>query len=408
MPTNYLSRITQPDVQDFIFSHEDEDERQFVLRQKEFFGLSASQIAQQLAGRRKSKLKLPTLYKTKGIAYPPSVNLEQSSSEATAHFKSIISRSLFSNQTNLVAVDLTGGFGIDSYYFSQVFNSTHYVEPDKDLFEIAHHNHQALATRSIVHHNTTAEKFIDSNTLHFDLVFLDPSRRDQQSRKVFRLADCSPDITNLQEKIFEKCHFLLVKTSPLLDIQQGLREIQHVKKVFVVSLVNECKELLFLAEKNYLGVVDIEAVDLTPEGNVKSTFTFNVSEEKNAIAQVGEPSTFLYEPSAAILKSGAFKLISQKFQLVKLATNTHLYTSSELVSGFPGKTFRIEVLDPDTKELKQRLTNQQVNVMTRNYPLKAEELKKKLKLLDGGDKLLIGFSTPHKKHIALCSAVTRN
>lgn len=408
MPTNYLSLIAQLDVQDFIFSQEGEDERQFVLRQKEFFGLSAPQIAQQLVGRRKSKLKLPTWYKTKGIAYPPTVNLEQSSSEATALFKSIISRSLFSNQTNLVAVDLTGGFGIDSYYFSQVFNSTHYVEPNKDLFEIAHHNHQTLAATSIVHHNITAEKFIDETRLNFDLVFLDPSRRDQQSRKVFKLADCSPDITKLQEKTFEKCHFLLVKASPLLDIQQGLREILHVKKVFVVSVGNECKELLFLAEKNYLGEVDIEAVDLTLYGNIKSTFAFNVAEEKNAIAHTGEPSTFLYEPNAAILKSGAFKLISQKFQLAKLAPNTHLYTSSELVGGFPGKTFRIEVLDPESKEIKKLVPNQQVNVMTRNYPLKAEELKKKLKLMDGGDKFLIGFSTPHKKHIALCSGVIRN
>jgi len=408
MPTNYLSRITQPDVQDFIFSNEGEDEKEFVLRQKEIFGFTAPQIAQQLAGRRKSKLKLPTWYKTKGIAYPPTVNLEQSSSEATALFKVKIIRSLFSKQTNLIAVDLTGGFGIDSYYFSQEFKSTHYVEPNKDLFEIAHHNHQALAASSIVHHNTTAEKFIDATSLNFDLVFLDPSRRDQQSRKVFKLADCSPDITNLQEKILEKCHFLLVKASPLLDIQQGLREIKHIKKVFVVSVGNECKELLFLAEKNYLGEVDIEAVDLTQEGKVKSAFTFNVAEEKNAIAQAGEPSTFLYEPNAAILKSGAFKLISQKFKLAKLAPNTHLYTSSELVSGFPGKTFRIEVLDPDTKELRQRLTNQQVNVMTRNYPLKAEELKKKLKLLDGGDKFLIGFSTQQKKHLALCSGVIRS
>lgn len=408
MATNYLSRITQPDVQDFIFSHEGEDERKFVLRQKEIVGFTAPQIAQQLAGRRKSKLKLPTWYKTKGIAYPPTVNLEQSSSEATAFFKSIISGSLFSKQTNLVAVDLTGGFGIDSYYFSQVFNSTHYVEPTIDLFEIAQHNHHVLAASSILHHNTTAEKFIDATTLNFDLVFLDPSRRDQQSHKVFRLADCSPDVTNLQEKIFEKCHFLLVKASPLLDIQQGLREIQHVKKVFVVSVGNECKEVLFLAEKNYLGEVGVEAVDLTHEGNVKSTFTFNVAEEKNASAQTGEPSTFLYEPGAAILKSGAFKLISQKFQLVKLAPNTHLYTSGELVTGFPGKTFRIEVLDPDAKEIKQLVPNQQVNVMTRNYPLKAIELKKKLKLLDGGDKFLIGFSTPHKKHIALCSGIINN
>jgi 16S rRNA G966 N2-methylase RsmD len=407
MPTNYLPGITRQDVQDFIFSHEGEDESQFVLRQKEVFGLSAAKIAQQLAGRRKSKLKLPTWYKTKGIVYPPSVNLEQSSSEATALYKSIISRSIFSNKNDLVAVDLTGGFGIDSFCFSQVFKSTHYVEPNKDLFEIAQHNHQILGARSIIHHNTSAEEFINSN-LPVDIAFLDPSRRDQQSRKVFKLADCSPDISALQDKIFKTSNFLLVKTSPLLDIQQGLREIFHVKMVFVVSVDNECKELLFLAEKGYSGEVGIEAVDLTRQGGIQSAFPFSLEEEKCATVQLGEPLEFIYEPNSALLKSGAFKLISQKFKLFKLAPNTHLYTSGELVRDFPGKVFRIEVLDPDSKILEKLLPNRQVNVITRNYPLKAEELKKKLKLLDGGNNFLIGFSTKQKKHLALCSCVIRN
>lgn len=407
MPTNYLLRIAQPEVQDYIFSHESDDERSLVLKHHEVLGLPASLIAQQLTGRRKSKIKLPTWYKTKGVIYPPSINLEQSSSEATAGYKARLARSLFHNKNDLVAVDLTGGFGVDSFCFSQVFSSTHYVEPNTDLFEIAQHNHQTLGASSIIHHNTSAEEFIDSN-LPVDIVFLDPSRRDQQSRKVFKLADCSPDISKLQEKIFEKCPFLLVKTSPLLDIQQGLREILHVKKVFVVSVDNECKELLYLAEKGYTGEVAIEAVDLTRDGNVNSAFAFSSEEEKCATVQLGEPLEFLYEPNSAILKSGAFKLISQKFQLAKLAPNTHLYTASKLVNDFPGRIFRIEVLNPDSKQLNQLLPNHQVNVMTRNYPLKAEELKKKLKLLDGGDKFLIGFSTKQKKHLALCSGIIRN
>ncbi|MEQ1584246.1 MAG: hypothetical protein ABL895_00080 [Cyclobacteriaceae bacterium] len=408
MPTNYLSRIAQPEVQDYIFSHEGDDERSLVLKHNEVLGLPASQIAQQLTGRRKSKIKLPTWYKTKGVIYPPSVNLEQSSSEAAALYKVKIARSLFPNKNDLALIDLTGGFGIDSFYFSQMFDPAHYVEPNEDLFEIAQHNHQTLGASSIIHHNTSAQEFIDSYNQHVDLVFLDPSRRDQQSRKVFKLADCSPDISKLQEKIFEKCPFLLVKTSPLLDIQQGLREILHVKKVFVVSVDNECKELLYLAEKDYSGEVAIEAADLTREGNVKSAFVFSLEEEKCATVQLGEPLEFIYEPNSAILKSGAFKLISQKFQLTKLAPNTHLYTASKLVNDFPGRTFRIEVLDPDSKELNQLLSNHQVNVMTRNYPLKPEELKKKLKLFDGGNKFLIGFSTQQKKHLALCSGAIRN
>lgn len=407
MPTNYLSRIAQPEVQDYIFSHESDDERSLVLKHHEVLGLPTSLVAQQLTGRRKSKIKLPTWYKTKGIVYPPSVNLEQSSSEATALHKVRIARSLFTNKSNFALIDLTGGFGIDSFCFSRVFSSTHYVEPNKDLFEIAQHNHQTLGASSIIHHNTSAQEFIDSSP-PVNLVFLDPSRRDQQSRKVFKLADCTPDISTLQAKIFEKGSFLLVKTSPLLDLQQGLREILHVKKVFVVSVDNECKELLFLAEKGYSGEVEIEAVDLTRDGNVKSTFTFSFEEENCATVQLSEPLEFLYEPNSAILKSGAFKLISQKFQLAKLASNTHLYTASKLVTDFPGRIFRIEVLNPDIKKLNQLLPDKQVNVITRNYPLKAEELKKKLKLLDGGSKFLIGFSTQQKKHLALCSGVIRN
>lgn len=407
MPTNYLSRIAQPEVQDYIFSHEHDDERSLVLKHHVVLGLPASLIAQQLIGRRKSKIKLPTWYKTKGIVYPPSVNLEQSSSEATALYKARFARSLFPNKSGLTLIDLTGGFGVDSYWFSQMFSSTHYVEPNEDLFGIVQHNHQTLGAGSIIHHNTSAQEFIDSNP-PVNLVFLDPSRRDQQSRKVFKLADCTPDISKLQGQIFEKSSFLLVKTSPLLDIQQGLREILHVKKVSVVSVDNECKELLFLAVKGYSGEVEIEAVDLTREGNVKSTFAFSVKEEKSASVQLGEPLEFIYEPNAAILKSGAFKLISQKFQLAKLASNTHLYTASKLINDFPGTTFRIEVLDVDSKQLNQLLPNQQVNVMTRNYPLKADELKKKLTLKDGGDKFLIGFSTNQKKYLALCSGVIRN
>jgi THUMP domain-like len=405
MSTNYLSRIAQPEVQDYIFTHEGEDEGALVLKDKNILGLPASLIAQQLSGRRKSILKLPTWYKTKGIVYPPTVNLEQSSSEATALFKANLAGSLFKNKELKIVGDLTGGFGVDSYFFSTVGDSTHYVESNSDLFDIALHNHSVLGATSIIPHCTTAEEFIESVNQNFDLIFLDPSRRDRHSRKVFKLADCSPDISKLQHQIFKKSQYLLIKASPLLDIQQGMREILHVKKVFVVSVDNECKELLFLAEENYTGKVEIEAVDLSRDGNIKSAFTFFPEDEKTANAQLGEPARFLYEPNTAILKSGAFKLISQKFHLTKLASNTHLYTSSVLIDDFPGRKFQIEVLDPNPKQLKQLLPKGQVNVMTRNYPLKPEALKIKLKLFDGGEKFLIGFSGQQKKHLALCSVL---
>lgn len=406
MPTNYLFRIAHPDVQDFLIQHEGEDERQFVLRQKEVFGLPAAQIAQQLVGRRKAKVKLPTWYLTKGIIYPPTLNLEQSSSQATALFKSKIVETILNKKS--VAADLTGGLGVDSFYLSHKFNSLHYVEPDKELLDITFHNHTVLKATNITHHNTLAEQFLHQTTIEFDLVFIDPSRRDSKSRKIIRLADCLPDVTQLQQTILHRTRFLLVKTSPLLDIQQGLRELDHVKKVFVVSVDNECKELLFLAEKNFAGEVSIEAVDLFADGKIQASFSFTSEEEKNSSISQSEPQKLLYEPNASILKAGAFKLISEKYQLQKLAANTHLYTSERLLENFPGRIFQIDELNPEVKQLHDLLPNSQINIVTRNYPLKPEELKKKLKLRDGGDKYLIGFSSEKKKYLALCSRITNS
>jgi hypothetical protein len=404
MLTSYLSQIARSNIQDYLVEHEREDEKVLVLKQKEIDGIPTSIIATQLSGRRKAKSKLPTWYKTKGIIYPPTVNLEQCSSEATAIFKTHVIKSVLS--TKRVAVDLTGGLGVDTYFLATVFESVHYAEPNTELFEITKHNHQQLGALNITHQCVSAEKFIEHSDLEFDLVYIDPSRRDENSRKVYRLADCFPDITALQPVLFDKGSFLLLKASPLLDIQQGLREIQQVRKVIVVSVGNECKELLFLAERNHEGEPLIEAVDLFENGRVRSSFTFTIADERKAHAMLGEPDSYLYEPNASILKSGAFKLISEKFALTKLAVNTHLYTSSAVVPDFPGKVFQIEYLNPDAKKLKDLLPEGNVNVVSRNYPLTPEEIKKKLHLRDGGAKFLIGFSSSKKKHLALCSRVT--
>jgi hypothetical protein len=404
MPTSYLTQITQPNTQQFLMEHEDDDAREFVLKQKEVDGIPSSILATQLIGRRKAKSKLATWYKTKGVIYAPSANMEQSSSEATAVFKSnIINARVSPKQTG---VDLTGGMGVDSFFLSQWFESFHYVEPSADLIELAKHNHQQLGATHIMHHCLTAEKFIEQTNLNFDLVYIDPSRRDEHSRKVYKLADCSPDISSLQPIIVNKGHYLLIKASPLLDIQQGLREIDHVKNVYVVSVGNECKELLFLADRDYVGEPQIEAVDLFENGNVLSSFTFTIPDEQSAYAEMGNPEKYLYEPNASIMKSGAFKLISARFGLIKLDVNTHLYTSSALMHDFPGRVFQIECLNPDTAQLKLFLPEAKVNVVSRNYPLTPDQIKKKLRLRDGGDKFLIGFSSSKKKWLALCSRIT--
>jgi hypothetical protein len=406
MLTSYLSSIAQHKIQSFLREHENDDEKVLVLKQKEINGIPSSLIALQLSGRRKAKSKLPTWHKTEGIIYPLSINLEQCSSEATAIFKSHVIDSIVSRKA--IAADLTGGFGVDAFYLSSLFHSVHYIEPNKEIVEISEHNHKMLNAANISYHCLSAEDFIRQTSITFDLIYIDPSRRDEQSRRVYRLADCVPDITQLQSVMFDKCRFILLKASPLLDIQQGLREIQQVRRICIASVNNDCKELLFLSEKNYDGEPLIEAVDLFENGMVRSSFTFTLSEERNAKVISGDPDRYLYEPNASILKSGAFKLIAEKFNTIKLDASTHLYTSSAHVSGFPGKTFLIECLNPDSKQLKELLPDGKVNVVSRNYPLTTEEIKRKWHLRDGGEKFLIGFSSSKKKHLALCSRVISN
>lgn len=404
MLTDYLSQIAHADIQNFLIEHEHDDEKVLVLKQKEISGVPSSIIASQLSARRKAKSKLPIWYKTRGIIYPPTANLEQSSSEATATYKTAILNSCVSLKQ--IAVDLTGGFGVDTFFLSSLFDSIHYVEPNAELLGITKHNHQQLGASNIIYHNLSAEKFLTQTNLAFDLAYIDPSRRDDRAQKVYKLASCFPDITTLQQTLFKKSKFVLIKASPLLDIQQGLRELQHVKHVFVVSVGNECKELLFLAERNHEGEPQIDAIDLWEDGRVRFFFSFTITEERTSHAPLGEPEVYLYEPNASILKSGAFKGVAEKFGLIKLDVNTHLYTSSVVVPDFPGKIFLIERLHTDAKQLQVLLPEGQINVVTRNYPQTPEEIKKKLRLRDGGQKFLIGFSSSKKKHLALCSRFT--
>ena len=399
----FLSLLIQPEVQQYLIDHKHDDERDLILRKKEILGIPTSIIASQLIGRGKAKNKLPSWYKARGIIYPPSINLEQCSSEATASYKLYIIKNLI-GESQLLAVDLTGGFGVDSFFLSKAFNTVHYVEPNDELLKIAEHNHLILGVNNITYQHKTAEAFLETTQEKFSFAFIDPSRRDDL-RKVFKLSDCVPDIVSIQDKILSLSSHLLIKASPLLDIHQALRELNHVKKVFIVSVGNECKELLFLAVQSYLGKVEIEAVDLNSQGDLKSSFVFSLDEEKEADSPKSKPLKFLYEPNASILKAGAFKLVSKKYAVGKLSANTHLYTSGNLIADFPGKVLQIEELNPDSKKIKSVLPGGLANVITRNYPLKAEQLKKKFNLKDGGDKYLIGFSSDKKKFLAVCSRI---
>lgn len=386
-----IDRIASKEVQAFLRDHENADEKRLVLQNKTVLNLPASVIANQLKARKKAKEKLPSYFNTEGIVYPPTINLEQSSSEATAKLKTAIISSAFGSHPTACA-DLTGGLGVDSFYFSTFCREVHYVEPNLELLTIAKHNHVRLGVTSISYYPTTAEDFLNSSEQHFDFIYIDPSRRSQASKKVYRLSDCTPDITNLQESIFRLASIVMIKTSPLLDIQQGLAELSGATDVYVLSINNECKEVLFLCQVNSEKLPVIHAINLI--GNRQNIFSFTREEEETTVSHYSEPLTYIYEPNASILKAGAFTLVGKRYALDKLHPNTHLYTSRELIASFPGRIFCIvAVVKADKKSIQSFFDEGKGNVITRNYPISAEDLKKKVGLKDGGDKYLIAFTT---------------
>lgn len=395
-----LSSLLEQNIQDFIVAHEHDDTRKLILKHKEIHGVSTKLVAEQIEGRKKAKVKLPGFYSSKGIVYPPSVNLEQCSSQATAIFKSKI-------PSGKSIADLTGGFGVDSYYFSKMFEKVFYVEPDQNLYEIVKNNHDALSASNITHYCCSAEEFLADASKQFDICYLDPSRRTGVHRRAVRFEDCEPNVNSILTKIFDRCGQVLIKASPLLDIQDALVTLPLTKRVFVVAVDNACKELLFeVSNHNNKPETILEAINLSHNGNVLSSFNFVLSEELNSAVSFSDPLRYIYEPSASILKAGAFRLVSSRFSIDKLSANTHYYTSQNLLPDFPGRAFEIiELIRPDAKEVAKLLPDGKANVTTRNYPLTPDQLKKKLKLTDGGEKYLLGFSGVSKKYLAVAHRI---
>jgi len=383
-----LESINHPLVQQFIQDHKLEDVHDLLLRHKEVHGVPIRYIVDQISGLRKAKEKLPLWYHTKGIVFPPSINLEQSSSEATAEIKNeILSAESFPKNSVL---DLTGGLGVDSFFLSRLFNHADYVEPNNELLELAAHNHHVLGASNIRHHHTDAKSFLTTSAA-VDLIYADPSRRTEGKAKVFRLSDCAPNVAELLSEIFTHAPHFLLKVSPLLDIQQGLRELHHVKRVYVLSIDNECKELLFFCSKGFDKEPEVVAINSHQKG--VDRFSFYFSEEGNSKASLHDPLTYLYEPNASILKAGAFNLVALKYNVLKIHTNTHFYTSNDLVADFPGRVFKtVSPVKSDPHSIAQLFPEGKGNVIVRNYPLSPDELRKKIRLKDGGSQYLLAFS----------------
>lgn len=394
-----ISKINNPEVKQFIQDHLTSDPAELVLSEAKYPSLPIKEIAIQIASRQKAKSKLPKWYSNDNIIFPPKENLEQASSELTAKFKS---RWVSGNSM----ADLTGGTGIDLFFMSNNFKSCVYVEPDSDLAEIAKFNF-GLFEKNINVFESSAEDYINSCTQKFDLIYLDPSRRDIKKNRVFSLIDYQPNVFKIYDHLLRLGKEMIVKTSPMIDIKSTLELLPHTFKVQVLAVDNEVKEVLFYINKSKKEEPIIEAWNISKTKN-ESSFRFSYEEEKAAHTQISPPLTYLYEPNSAIRKAGAFNLIGNRFRLKKLHANTHLYTSNEIVDDFPGRVFEVrELIRPNKRGIKKAFPTGKVNVISKNYPIGANEIKKKYKLTDGGDEFLIFCEEQHQKISLKCILIQR-
>ncbi|WP_449421097.1 THUMP-like domain-containing protein [Saonia flava] len=367
-----------------------------LLKKSNFKGISSKELGEQLEAKKKCQDKLPTWYSTPLIYYANKLNIEQTSSEITAQYKSRI----VSGKT---LIDITGGFGVDSYYFAKKISHVYHCEINENLSEIATYNFQILGLKNIQNIIQNGIEFLTETNEKFNWVFVDPSRRNESKGKVFFLADCLPNVPQHLDLFFGKSDNILIKTSPLLDFSIGIKELKFVKEIHVVAVNNEVKELLWVLEKNYLKEVAIKTINLKKTG--EEVFGFSLSEEKDVIPNYGPPSNYLYEPNAAILKSGAFKLVGKQFLLNKLQEHSHLYTSENVID-FPGRRFKIEMVLPYSKKEVRSLKLTKANITTRNFPESVTSIRKKFKIKDGGEDYLFFTTDLNDNYIVLCCIKT--
>jgi 16S rRNA G966 N2-methylase RsmD len=375
--------ILNTGVQDYIDKNLASDILAVLLSKPCFEGISQKELAEQIEAKKKCGDKLPTWFEKSEIYYPNKLHVEQTSSEITARYKA----QLVSGKS---LIDLTGGLGVDAYFFAQQVPKVFHCEIKRELSEIAAHNFKVLEQEHIACLAVDGISFLQESNQNFDWIFIDPSRRDDAKGKVFLLEDCHPDVSKFLPLFFEKAAHLLIKTSPLLDIKQAMETLESVKEIHVVAVQNEVKELLFVLEKGYDGKVAIKTRNIRPDRTESFDFIWK-DEGMNTIAYE-EPSTYLYEPNAAILKSGAFKTIGKEHLLKKLHPHSHLYTSGTLVA-FPGRRFKIEHVVPYSKKALKSLEVSKANVTARNFPQSVAELRKKHKIKDGGNRYIFFTKT---------------
>lgn len=388
--------LLNPEIQDFINANIGLNVTDLALQKNPFPNENWISILNQIAAKTKAKDKLPTWFETANIIYPSKISVEQTSSEKTALYKS----HLVSGES---LIDLTGGFGIDDFYFSKKINQVIHCEIDAQLSEIVAHNFKVLGANNIECFSNDSAAILEERQQKFDWIYIDPSRRNDLKCKVFMLNDCLPNVPENLDFYFTFSNKIVIKTAPILDLSAGLLELKHVKNIHIVAVENEVKELLWEIEKDYIGTISIKTINLGKENN--EVFEFILDKNQSNV-NFGLPKKYLYEPNAAIMKSGGFDAVATAFEVTKLHQHSHLYTSDSLLE-FPGRKFEILNSFPYQKAtMKQFLEHSKINITVRNFPDSVENIRKKWKIKEGGNQYCF-FTTDanNDKIVLICTKI---
>ncbi len=391
-----------PNLSSLLSQHQHDDVQQLALQRNRFPQLSDTDFRfflQQVEGKQRTRDKLPILNHLPDWWFPVRLSCEQCSSEATAGYKALIYPSICHT-----LIDLTAGYGVDTFFMSENAREAHYVERNAELCAIAEHNF-SLYRPKIQVHNTTAEEFLSSLPISNSqypisntLIYLDPARRSQSGGKVFRIEDCEPNVIELLPTLRLHASHIMIKFSPMLDITAALRVLGNDWDTHIVAVNNEVKEVLFLTGTGVMHAVNIR-------GMQTDRFFFSPENEQQAQLTIAtDIQQYIYEPNAAIIKVGAYRLVGERYELQKLDTNTHLYTSDSFKSGFPGRVW--EVIEAEVKDPKKQLdTKAKYSILSRNYPLSPDDIRKKYKLKDGDDRYLLAARHQGKPRLILATRI---
>lgn len=371
---------------DFILLHANDDVRQLALRGTKDPEVNLTYALEQIAGRQKARTKLPSWAAIEGIVYPPHLSMEQCSSEQTAHYKASIAGK------GQRVVDLTAGFGVDMAFISQGFQKAVHVEQQELLCTISSANYQLLGLNHIEVVCGNGVEYLHQME-HADLIFIDPARRDEHGGRTYGIADCTPNILEIADEMLEKADRVMLKLSPMLDWRKAVGDLNNVNEVHIVSVDNECKELLLILSKMSTPL-RLFCV------NNDEVFEYSLKEPVNHISPIPHTPLYLFEPNASIMKAGCFELVEQRFEVAQLDRNSHLFVSDTEKNSFPGRQFIIERrTSMNKRELKEALGDiDKANLAVRNFPMTVAELRKRLKLKEGGDVYIFATTVAYEGH----------